>query len=109
MSRQISPFSDDDDEPTGLPEEVTQQIREHLAAVQILSLPSTRMVAEAAFARYSEADLATWASGAEAESFPAEYHEEFRVTAKGAIADLRTATALYLNFLRKEIGTDEGA
>jgi hypothetical protein len=74
--------------------------------VQILSLAETRVAAEQAFAAFVSADTEVWhfallGGGSEADD------HNLRRTAQGAIADLRKLTALYLDAVRIEIGTDE--
>jgi hypothetical protein len=90
----------------GIDDGLVEQVREHFASVQILSLADTRTAAEEAFAAFTHADGAAWglvAIGVRR----GETEAELRRGVRTAIADLKKATARYLDAVRKEIGTDE--
>lgn len=109
LSRQLSRISNAD-VPVGLADEVTQEVREHFAAVQILSLPSTRTVAEEAFKAFNRADMDTWAYLALSDDPPTEDDKRsLKAPALTAVEELRKASAIYLDAVRKEIGTEESA
>lgn len=96
----------EEDEPSGVSEALTQRLSEHFATVQMLSLGDTRTAAEKAFEAFARADNEAWTFALIGGITEAD-DDEMRVKAQTAVLEFRKVVALYLDAVRKEIGTDE--
>lgn len=106
FERQILGLSIDDDS-AGISNEMVQEVRESLAAVQILSLPLTRQRAEEAFERLKKTDAAVFGFRVlQGIKLTAEDRAR-RDEARGELETLKLARAEYLDAVRQELGTEE--
>lgn len=98
----------DRDSAKGLRDDVLRQVREHLAGVQLLSLPSTRLCAEEAFEMLVETNLKVFTFRVSLGPMWTTDDQQRSADADSRRMDLNVARAAYLNAARIELGAEEG-